>query len=215
MPSRRLSPQAAQRLMLMLYPVAVLVSLFLGNLQQCFTLILLGYWYNDLHGADASCIIRNFINACGFVCFSSGAMQVAISGGGVKGTSSKTALELFGWWYFTIASIVFTTVHSQDMSDQKGDAARNRKTVPLVIGDASARWTIAVAMALWGCITPWLWGCSMVGYMAPVVLGVIVAMRTLRVRSERGDKITFRLWNLWLVSIYLLPFIKAVETYVG
>lgn len=33
--------------------------------------------------------------------------------------------------------------------------------------------------------------------------------------NEEGDKITSRLWNLWLVSIYLLPFIKAVETYIG
>ena len=99
------------------------------------------------------------------------------------------------------------------MYDQRGDAVRNRKTVPLVIGDAAARWTIAVPMAVWCVVTPWLWASSAVGYVAPVGLGLTVAVRTLRVRNERGDKNTFRLWNLWLVSVYLLPLVKALETY--
>ena len=213
MPSGRISPQVALRLVLTFYPLAVVVSLCLGNLPQCLTLILLGYWYNELNGADASCLIRNFINACGFICFSSGAMQVAIGGGDGERNSSISALGLFGWWYIIIAFVVFTTVQTQDMPDQKGDAARNRKTVPLVMGDASARWMIAIPMVVWSCITPRLWRSSIVGSATPALLGAVVAVRTLRVRSERGDKITFRLWNLWLVSIYLIPLIKAVETY--
>lgn len=52
----------------------------------------------------------------------------------------------------------------------------------------------------------------MAGYVLPVALGATVIVRTLRVRSEKGDRITFRWWNLWLVSLYLLPLIKAVET---
>jgi len=204
MPSQRLSPTSAKRLMLVFYPLAVLVSLCLGNLAQSLTLIFLGYWYNDLHGADASCVVRNLINAGGFLSFASGAMQVAI---GARGS----ALQLLGWWSVVIAGIVFSTVQTQDMYDQRGDAVRNRKTVPLVMGDAPARWTIAVPMVVWCWATPWLWKLSTVGYVAPVVLGLTVAVRTLRERSERGDKNTFRIWNLWMVSVYLLPLIKASE----
>lgn len=42
LPSGRLSPQVAKRLTIVLYPLAVIVSSFLGNLPQCLTLILLG-----------------------------------------------------------------------------------------------------------------------------------------------------------------------------
>ncbi|MCJ1247045.1 hypothetical protein MMC30_004256 [Trapelia coarctata] len=204
MPSRRLSPTAAKTLMLVFYPLAILTSLALGNLAQCLALIGLGYWYNDLHGADASCLVRNLINAGGFISFASGAMQVAIGG-------RDSALQLLGWWSAVIACIVFSTVQTQDMYDQRGDAARNRKTVPLVMGDAPARWTIAVPMVVWCVMTPWLWKSSKVGYVAPVVLGLTVAVRTLWERSERGDRNTFRIWNLWMVSVYLLPLIKASE----
>ena len=148
MPSRRLSPGSAKRLMLTIYPIAILSSLLLGNLTQCLSLVCLGFWYNNLRGADASCLIRNFINACGFICFSTGALQVAIGGRGFDGRVAESALRLRGWWSFVIAGIVFSTVQTQDMWDQRGDTVRNRKTVPLVIGDGPARWSIAVPMSV-------------------------------------------------------------------
>jgi 4-hydroxybenzoate polyprenyltransferase len=218
MPSQRLSPQTAKRLMLVLYAIAILVSFPLGNLSQCLTVLGLGYWYNNLGGADVSFFIRNLINGCGFICFSSGAMQVAIGGWNHTTEALKdgapSAIYLQGCWFAVIAGIVLTTVQTQDMYDQRGDGARNRKTVPLVIGDGPARWSIALPMLVWCWAVPWLWASSMLGYLAPVSLGLIVAIRTLRVRTEKGDKVTFRIWNLWMVSVYLLPLIKAVETYV-
>jgi hypothetical protein len=63
--------------MLVFYPLAIILSLYIGGLKQCLSLIILGYWYNDLGGADISWITRNLINAAGFISFSSGAMEVA------------------------------------------------------------------------------------------------------------------------------------------
>jgi hypothetical protein len=51
--------------------------------------------------------------------------------------------------------------------------------------------------------------------MAPGLLGLTVAARTLKERSGEGDKIAFRLWNPWLVSVYLLPLIKVLERLFG
>jgi 4-hydroxybenzoate polyprenyltransferase len=208
MPSKRLSPAAAKRLMLCLYPVAIMASFFFGNIFQCLSLICLGFWYNDLRGSDSSFAVRNFINACGFVCFASGAMQVAVG-------QHESALRLLGWWSPVIACIVFSTVQTQDMYDQRGDAVRNRKTLPLVIGDGPARWTIAIPMSVWCWVTPLMWKTSAAGYIAPVSLGLIIAIRTLWKRTEKQDKTTFRFWNLWLVCVYLLPLIKATEGYLA
>jgi hypothetical protein len=64
--------------MLISYPLAVVSSLYIGGLKQCICLIFLGYWYNDLGGADTSWVTRNMINAAGFISFSTGAMEDAL-----------------------------------------------------------------------------------------------------------------------------------------
>ena len=210
-PSRRLSPGTATIMMYILYPIAVIISFSLGTITHCLALVVLGVWYNDLRGSDGNPLVRNMINGCGFVCFSSGAMQVAIGGFRIDARVSESALKVYGWWFFVIACVVSSTVGTQDMPDQRGDAARGRQTIPLVIGDGLARWIIVVNVAIWCFLTPWLWDCPMSGYVTPLLLGATIAVRTLWKRNEKADKVTFRLWNIWLVSIYLLPLIKALS----
>ena len=201
MPSKRLSPSQAKRLMFAFYLVAIIVSQRVGGFKQCITLIGLGYWYNDLKGADSSCITRNFINACGFVCYSAGAMEVAL-GFPLPVEPGLTT------WFLIIEAVVFTTVQSQDIYDQAGDALRMRKTVPLVIGDGLSRWSVAAPMAVWSWLVPLYWTSSSHGYVGPVTIGLSVIYRTLAKRSVDDDKKTFRLWNIWLVTLYCLPLLK-------
>jgi 4-hydroxybenzoate polyprenyltransferase len=112
-------------------------------------------------------------------------------------------------WQFLMGAVVASTGHSQDMADQAGDRLRNRKTVPLVIGDPVARWTIAVPVAFWTVIAPRFLNLSIVGYLVPFAIGWTVILRTLIVRDVLGDMTTFQIWNLWMVNLYLLPLVKT------
>jgi len=201
MPSRRVCPKRARTWMLCLYPFAVLTSVGFGGLRQCLTLVFLGVWYNDFGGADAHCFVRNLINACGFVCYAAGAMEVAL---GRPLPASTTII----WWFFVIAAMVFTSVHSQDMADQEGDQIRGRKSVPLIIGDGPSRWTIAISVSTFSLFCPWFWDLMPWAYLGSVILGASVSLRSLIYRSVKDDKVTFRLWNLWIVAIYCLPMVK-------
>ena len=207
MPSGRLSETHARSLMWILYPAAIVASLKLGGLKQCLALIFLGWWYNDLGGADRSCITRNFINACGFLSYASGAMEVA----------SRTELlsspfNSIAWpWFLIIGAVVFTSVQSQDMYDQAGDGLRGRKTVPLVVGDDYARWSIAIAMAIWSIVCPSFWQLGPGTYAVSMITGAIIIFRTLTRRSVSADKTTFRIWNLWMVMLYLMPLFKRIK----
>ena len=197
LPAARISPKAAKSLVLSLYPVTLITSSYLGGMKQSLTLVLLGIWYNDFQGSDTSCLVRNLINGAGFVSYTSGAMEVAYG-------SPITLTTSLGRWQAILGIVVASTVHTQDMYDQAGDSARGRKTVPLVLSDGSARWTIAVALIFWS------WACSIIwradwGCVAPVGLGHIIAWRILVKRSVEEDKVTFRLWNLWMVALYALP----------
>lgn len=207
MPSGRMSPTHAKWLMWCLYPVAIVASLKLGGLKQCLALIFLGWWYNDLGGADHDCLTRNFINACGFLSFASGATEVA-SRSALLGSPFKP----IAWsWFLVIGAVVFTSVHTQDMYDQAGDGLRGRKSVPLTIGDHYARWSIAVAMAVWSVACPTFWQLGPGTYAMSTVTAAIVTFRTLTKRSVAADKLTFRIWNLWMVMLYLMPLFKSIK----
>jgi 4-hydroxybenzoate polyprenyltransferase len=101
--------------------------------------------------------------------------------------------------------VVGTSVHVQDMYDQPGDAAAGRRTVPMVIGDAAARWSIAVAVTGWSILCPLYWNSDMLGYLGPLGLGLWVGLRSLTRWTVKEDRSTFRIYNAWLVALYALP----------
>ena len=203
LPSGAISVKNAKRLMLLLYPTALVISLRLGSIAPCISLMILGYIYNDLGGADYSCIIRNVINAGGYTSFASGATIVASS----PAVLSDKAVA----WFFIIAMIVSMTVQMQDIPDQEGDRVRGRMTVPLVIGEGAARWTVALGTLFWALVAPTFWEVKVGAYVVPVALGSLVARRALLKSTVAEDKLTFKLWNLWMVSVYLLPLVKRLS----
>lgn len=211
MPRKLMTPQNAQTVMFVLYAMALVTSTQVGGLFQCISLIGLGFWYNDAAGGDVSWITRNFINGVGFMCYTSGALHIALTPHQWQQFIKTDGLGLP--WLVIIGLIVWSTVQTQDMYDQAGDSTRDRKTLPLVIGDANARWVTSALMLFWGLLTPSYWGWMQTGqsgvlfwggsYMA--VLACIIAIRYLVFRTVPDDKKSFMLWNLWLVSNYGLP----------
>ncbi|KAI1394545.1 UbiA prenyltransferase family [Hypoxylon fuscum] len=199
MPSGRMTEAQARTLMLCLYPIALLVSLCMGGIRQSVALIVLGYSYNSIGLADLNWVSRNGINAAGFCCFASGALEVAIG----QPLSAKHGVLL--QWLAMIAGIVFSTVQTQDMADQAGDAMRGRKSLPLTVGDTRARWFTAVAVMMWSVICPLYWKVHIGPVLAIGGLGGGIALRTLVLRDVEADRKTFRLWNAWMGCIYLLP----------
>ena len=203
LPSGRLTPKHAGILMLVAYPLAFTSSFFLGGLRQCLILVLLGIWYNDMGGSDSTFITRNLINALGYVCFTSGAMEVAI------GHPLPTTPNIVQW-FLLVGLVVATTVQTQDLSDQAGDSVRNRRTAPLVLGDIQARWTIALLIPFWSYLCPWFWSLPAVVHIFVLMLGILIAARTLLRRMVHDDKLTFKLWTAWTVVLFLLPSLKGL-----
>ena len=199
LPSGRLSPTQAKTLLLLVIPTTVLACKFyLGAPVETLLLISLTWIYNDLGGGDGHFILRNIINAFGMSFYSSGALLVAC---GNKCEVTQTGYQ----WIALIGLIILTTLQVQDMSDQEGDKIRGRKTLPLVIGDSLARWTIAVGVIWWSIGAPFFWKVRIEAYMLPLIIGGRLSLRILSMRSVEADKSTWRLWCLWMISLYLLP----------
>lgn len=201
MPSGRISHPAAVRIMVVAYLIAFAFSWFLHALPASLILFILGVSYNNLGGADRSCIVRNILNAGLYLGFATGATIVAMGG---------DSLNTVAWnWLAAIGVTVFLTVHMQDIPDQEGDRMRGRNSVPLVIGDGLARWTIATTMTAASFLLPSFWGMGPSGYSAAITLGAVVVWRVVAKRTIKDDEITWKLWNIWISSLYLLPYFKS------
>jgi 4-hydroxybenzoate polyprenyltransferase len=219
-----MTPQQATVLMFCLYPLTILASLYLGGgLRQALAGVVLGYASNELRLADISWVTRNLVNACGFVCFASGALEVATQRPVVLSSvlhDNLNGIEREGegddadrkmvLWLALIAGAVFTTVQSQDMADQAGDRERGRWTMPLSLGDGVARWVTAVFVLVWSVVCVDFWGVGLGPRVVLGLLGAVVAVRGLVWRTVEADDGTFRVWNVWMGGMYLLPLAKAL-----
>ena len=108
-PSGRLSADQARRLLLAVLPIAILITFYTGGIQETIAMNTLVYMYNDLGGADENFVVRNLINAAGFICYSAGATRVAC-GHDVYSLNDKAYQ-----WLAMIGGIVFSTLQMQDM----------------------------------------------------------------------------------------------------
>ena len=108
-PSRRLSACQARRLLLAVIPIAIPITFYTGGMQELIAMNTLSYMYNDLGGADENFVVRNLINAAGFICYSAGATRVAC--GHEQYSLNEKAYE----WLAIVGGIVFSTLQMQDM----------------------------------------------------------------------------------------------------
>ncbi|PQE28240.1 digeranylgeranylglyceryl phosphate synthase protein [Rutstroemia sp. NJR-2017a WRK4] len=145
----RLSPSQATYLMCAILVLDFLVSFLLQGFLPCLAMFFLGHVYNYLGGAD-NIMTRNLINGLGFQAFGWGATLVASNS--PKYSLNQTSALLFS----LLGVVVLTTVQSQDMHDQEGDQNRGRRTLPLVIGDGPARWTLAIGVIIWSFYCPFM-----------------------------------------------------------
>lgn len=205
MPSQRLTISQARTLLLCAVPAVYLTTLYIGAREEALTGMMLTWMYNDLKGSDVDYVVRNLINALGLTCWSMGATQVACG----SSTGAGHALSATGYrWLLLVALIIFTTLQVMDFRDQEGDAKKGRRTAQLVLGDTPVRWVTALAIIFWSLAAPAWWNLGSGSYIMPMAVGGLVAGRLLVWRDVRADEKTWKLWALWMTTLFLLPLCK-------
>ncbi|KAJ5357280.1 UbiA prenyltransferase family-domain-containing protein [Penicillium brevicompactum] len=153
LPSGRISMAQTQHMILIAIPVVLVLNYYLGAWEETALLFVLTWIYNDLGGGEDGFVIRNTVIATAFSQYNKGSLRVATQGG--------FTVKPDTWcWLVMTSAVIATTMHVQDMKDQKGDAIKGRRTVPLVLGDSKARWTIAVPTVVWSIACPAFWRLS-------------------------------------------------------
>ena len=163
---------------------------------------ILTWMYNDLGGADQHFLTRNLLNAAAYLVYGSGALHVFL------GEAGQPLQEAYHWLAM-VSAVIFTTMQIQDLKDQAGDKARNRRTIPLVLGDRRARWTIVIGVIFWSLVCPVYWNLGFYAFTAPVLLGCTVAWRVTWLKTWVADCKSYQLWSIWLTVIFLLPVVSV------
>ncbi|KAI0543530.1 UbiA prenyltransferase family-domain-containing protein [Xylaria curta] len=208
MPSGRMTAMEAKILMFCLYVTALYISMRIGGTKQCLTLMLLGFMYNELRLADRNWFSRNVINALGFYCFTSGALDVSLLSSAQVIPAARIQVFL---WLIVSGAVVLTTVQMQDMADQAGDDMRHRKTMPLSLGDSTTRWVTAVLVLIWSVLCPRFWSLGIGLSLSFGAFGSLISYRTLSFRSVLADERTFLLWNIWIAMVYSFPLLSVIS----
>ncbi|KAK4031332.1 UbiA prenyltransferase [Parachaetomium inaequale] len=203
LPSGRVSPAEAVRLLRPAIATAIIVSVTLGNYPASAACMIYGWIYNELDGSSAGPIERNFWNAVGLGCLGWGSAEALLGGH----NSARLGNGALGTWLLLTSAVVFTTVHAQDMEDVVGDRARGRRTAPLVYGEAAARTLLAVSVLLWSVVCPVFWNVphTTAIWYAPLCVGVAMADLTITRWDLASSKLMFNLWCAWLGLLYILP----------
>ncbi|KAJ5710392.1 UbiA prenyltransferase family [Penicillium malachiteum] len=204
LPSGQMIPLGPRRLLLAALPVILFINFLLGPCVETSLLFTLNWMYNDLGGGDEDFLLRNIIIGIAFGLYNAGSGKMA---GGPGSTINNQAAI----WIGIISSMVITTMHVQDLKDQKGDRSRGRRTAPIVLGDLVARHTIAIPIAMWSIICPYFWKLSFAGYILTVPLGTYIIWCLYVNKDFKGDRKSWKLRTVWTVLLYILPAVKRIS----
>ena len=181
----------------MLHAAVVFAGFLLGALIPPLALVVLSLWYNNLGGAHRDPVTRNLITAFAVAAFGLGALNAA-------GESNAVLAAMGNQWVAITMTVVGTSVQVQDFEDTDGNAMRGRKTLPLIIGDVRARWITEVPIVVSSLICPIFWESGVLPFIFFFLEGLHLSWRVIVKRSLCEDKKSWRWWNLWAKTLYIL-----------
>lgn len=200
-PAGRMTSEQYRRLLLAVIPLALGVAWYLDVVSETAMLIILNYMYNDMEGADEHFVFRNLFNVLGHFHFEIGALRIAY---GPQAALNTTAYI----WLVMIGAVMFSTISVQDLKDQKGDKLRGRKSLPLVFGDLFTRWSVVLFVLLWSMVCPFFFQAAWWTYVGTVAVGIWVSATVIQPEGVAKDKLAFKRWSVWVMTLYSLPLTK-------
>ncbi|RDL31029.1 Integral membrane protein [Venustampulla echinocandica] len=196
LPSGRISPAQATLLYYVLF-LLMWVAAIHTNTTTCTLVYSVAIVIYNEGGLAAIPVVKNVIGAIGLACYCWGTTIILDHGKELHGLKAIAVLM--------IGAIFATTGHAQDFRDRSADATRGRKTIPLLLSQPVARWSLAAMTTAWtlGLIALW---------KPPAIASLVYAAAGLRClggfvssHDEKDDYISYCWYGFWLLGSNLLP----------
>lgn len=203
-PSGKVAASTVSRALLVLIPITWFFNYLLGVWNEGLMVQLLTWAYNDLGGGDS--LARDPIIAVAYAFFNLASLKIAL------GPQAIVTYEGYVW-IAVISGVVLTTMQVQDLKDQEGDKARGRRTVPIVFGDKFSRITIGIFVCAWSIFSIWFWSLGVLTCVITGGAGLVVVGRAMLLTTVKADSLTWKLWCLWTVSLFVLPLLATFDVW--
>ncbi|KAG2073279.1 hypothetical protein BDR04DRAFT_1072943 [Suillus decipiens] len=151
--------------------------------------------HEDFHLSNHP-IFKNLCNAGGYATNELGSLLILSRGSPLDETSIK-ALSCS-------ALVILLTIHAQDFADVNGDRRSGRRTLPIVAPEGSRIYMLG-ALPLFSFALASFWNLGPLSTVLFVSMGFWVGIRYFFFRDEICDQSSYRLYNIWLMGVHLLP----------
>ncbi|KAG2158651.1 UbiA prenyltransferase family [Suillus bovinus] len=119
--------------------------------------------------------------------------------------SGESSLDRRGIKAFLCSAIVvLLTIHAQDFADVNGDRKSGRRTLPIVAPEGSRIYMLCVLPLLSFALTM-LWSIGPLCSIFFISLGSWIGLRYFLYRDEINDQWSYRLYNIWVMGVHVLP----------
>ncbi|KAF5347406.1 hypothetical protein D9758_011279 [Tetrapyrgos nigripes] len=197
LPSGRVTPKQARILRWSLMVFCLCLSAVYSRMVfiASFALTIVEIVHDDV-GFSGDTVLKNLCNVGGYSTFELGA-ACSMNNGSLSNT---------GFIALTCSCVlIFTTISAQDFADVEGDKLSGRKTLPIVAPNGS-RYYILSALLLWSYFLIHMWGLGPISGGIFIGVGAYVGSRYFRFRDAKNDRLSYLLYNVWLVAAHTLPF---------
>ncbi|KAL0068095.1 hypothetical protein AAF712_004755 [Marasmius tenuissimus] len=158
------------------------------------------FWAYNEGNLDARWYSKNLLNAIGIVSWDVGASKIASAG-------FASLNEIFWMAPLLSLGLIWTTIHVQDFRDEIGDRMQGRITFPTLLPEGS-RYITSFVINAWTLALGWYWGLSTTSYWLFLSLGAYLSLRIFFQRTEGEDKVSLRVYMVWLTIARTLPFLQ-------
>ncbi|KAK8009258.1 hypothetical protein PG991_011809 [Apiospora marii] len=173
------------------------VAAFQANTLACTLVYSIAIMSYNEGGLSELAVPRNLVGAVGIGCYCWGTTAILDGGKDLQGLRAVAVLIAFG--------LFATTGHAQDFRDRSADQARGRTSIPLLLSQPVARWSLAAISAAWTVGLVLLWQPPVLATIAYVTLGVSYMTGFLASYDEKDDYYSYCWYGFWLLGSNLLP----------
>ncbi|KAK8029814.1 hypothetical protein PG993_011105 [Apiospora rasikravindrae] len=199
-PSGLITSEQARQAMLLTAPACLVANYMLGLWNEGLLVQVLSYYYNELNGGGG--LFRDAIIAVSYGLANRSSLKLATGPENVVSVSGHA-------WTAVVSGIILTTMHIQDLKDQRGDKKLGRKTLPLFLGDGVCRIALAILIPFWSLFNVGFWKLGFMPSSSYCLLAALISQRLITKREKQEDARTWRLWCFWLASLYALPLLTS------
>ncbi|KAI4523453.1 hypothetical protein K525DRAFT_196357, partial [Schizophyllum commune Loenen D] len=111
---------------------------------------------------------------------------------------------------FLFALLLTTTIHAQDFRDRVGDLIIGRKTLPIILPSAVARWTRGALIFVWSTVLLHFWLPPASISTLLYALGVATTVSLQRNDTQEADRRSCAWYNAWITVCLGLPLVHSL-----